>query len=148
HAVGDCAREPDQPVPVQQGSRRKRAGEGAGEVRWLAAAALLLSGCASNGDPRDPLEGLNRFTYGVNDKVDTYAFRPVARVYRDYVHSEIRDRVRNFFANIADPLIGVNNILQGKFEDGFLDWMRFAFNSTVGLFGLHDVASEMGYEKH
>ena len=118
-------------------------------MRWLAVAALLLGGCAStNGDPRDPLEGMNRFTYGVNDKLDTYALKPVSRAYHDYVHNEIRDRVRNFFSNIADPMIGVNNMLQGKFEDGFFDLVRFGFNSTFGLFGLHDIASDMGYEKH
>jgi phospholipid-binding lipoprotein MlaA len=119
-------------------------------VKWLCVAlATLLTGCATaNGDPRDPLEGLNRKVYAFNDKVDTWVLRPVATGYRDWVPGELRDRVRNFFANIADPLIGVNNMLQGKFEDGFLDWMRFGFNSTIGLFGLHDIASDMGYEKH
>ncbi|MEA3194250.1 MAG: phospholipid-binding lipoprotein MlaA [Betaproteobacteria bacterium] len=116
---------------------------------WLAALALLLGGCATtNSDPRDPLEGLNRGVYGFNDKVDTWVMRPVATGYTKFVPGELRDRVRNFFGNIADPMIGVNNILQGKFEEGFFDWVRFGFNSTLGLFGLHDVASDMGYEKH
>jgi len=119
-------------------------------VRWLCVAlATLLAGCATaNSDPRDPLEGLNRKVYVFNDKLDNWVLRPVATGYRDWVPGELRDRVRNFFGNIADPLIGVNNILQGKFEDGFLDWMRFGFNSTLGLFGLHDIATDMGYEKH
>jgi phospholipid-binding lipoprotein MlaA len=121
-------------------------------VRWVfVALATLLGGCATtnpNGDPRDPLEGMNRTVYSFNDKVDRFALKPVSRVYHDYVHSEIRDRVRNFFGNIADPMIGVNNMLQGKFEEGFFDWVRFGFNSTFGLFGLHDIASDMGYEKH
>jgi phospholipid-binding lipoprotein MlaA len=121
--------------------------------RALAAAlGLALGGCAStaatSGDPRDPLEGWNRGVYGFNDKVDGWVLKPVATAYRDYVHDDIRSRVRNFFANIADPMIGVNNMLQGKFEDGFFDWVRFGFNSTFGLFGLHDIASDMGYEKH
>ena len=111
--------------------------------------ATLLTGCATtNGDPRDPLEGLNRKVYVFNDKLDSWVLRPVATGYRNWVPGELRDRVRNFFGNIADPLIGVNNMLQGKFEDGFLDWIRFGFNSTFGLFGLHDIASDMGYEKH
>jgi phospholipid-binding lipoprotein MlaA len=110
--------------------------------------AAALGGCATNGDPRDPLEPLNRKVYAFNDKLDSWVVRPVATGYRDWVPDPIRERVRNFFGNIADPLIGTNNILQGKFEDGFLDWMRFTFNTTLGLFGLHDVASEMGYEKH
>ncbi|HEX9395147.1 MAG TPA: VacJ family lipoprotein [Burkholderiales bacterium] len=120
--------------------------------RWLAAGfAVLAAGCASanvNVDPRDPWEGMNRGIYRFNEKLDDWIARPVATAYRDVVHAEIRLRVRNFFSNLADPFIGVNNMLQGKFEDGISDWARFAFNSTIGLLGLHDVASDMGYDKH
>ena len=56
--------------------------------------------------------------------------------------------VSNFFSNIQDIFIGVNNLLQGKLQDGVEDWARFAFNSTIGLVGIHDVASDMGIEKH
>jgi phospholipid-binding lipoprotein MlaA len=116
----------------------------------LALSLLILGGCAStgNGDPRDPFEPLNRGVYRFNEKVDEAIARPVATAYRKVVPDEIRNRVRNFFANLADPFIGINNFLQGKFEDGVGDWARFAFNSTIGLFGIHDVASEMGLEKH
>jgi phospholipid-binding lipoprotein MlaA len=116
----------------------------------LAALAAALGGCASTADrdPRDPLEPLNRSIYRFNDKVDTVIAQPVARTYRKVVPGEVRDRVRNFFGNIGDFFIGVNNFLQGKFEDGVSDWARVAFNTTVGLFGIHDVASDMGYEKH
>ncbi len=72
----------------------------------------------------------------------------MARGYVRAVPGEIRDRVRNFFGNIGDVFIGVNNFLQGKFEDGVSDWARVAFNSTVGLLGIHDIATDMGYEKH
>ena len=118
----------------------------------IALAALLgvLAGCASTGerDPRDPFEPLNRGIYRFNDKVDQVVARPVARGYVRAVPVEIRDRVRNFFGNIGDVFIGVNNFLQGKFEEGVSDWARVAFNSTVGLFGIHDIATDMGYEKH
>jgi phospholipid-binding lipoprotein MlaA len=120
-------------------------------MRTLAALALCaLAGCATgpDRDPRDPLEPWNRAVYGFNDKVDRAVARPVATAYRRVVPGEIRDRVRNFFANLGDPLIGVNDFLQGKFEDGITDWARFIFNSTFGLFGIHDVASEWGLEKH
>jgi phospholipid-binding lipoprotein MlaA len=120
-------------------------------IRFLAPLALVLAtGCASlsDADPRDPFEGVNRKVYNFNDQVDGWVLRPVATAYRSWIPGEIRDRVRNFFSNIADPMIGVNNMLQGKFEDGFLDLMRFSFNTTIGLLGIHDVASEMGYEKH
>jgi phospholipid-binding lipoprotein MlaA len=116
----------------------------------LALAVALLAGCATTGggDPRDPLEGVNRAVYRFNDKVDQAVAKPVATAYRKVVPGEIRDRVRNFFGNIADVFIGVNNFLQGKFADGANDWARVAFNTTIGLFGIHDIASDMGYEKH
>jgi len=121
-------------------------------LRAIAAlAALALSGgCASLGgdDPRDPWEGMNRGIYVFNDKLDQYVGQPVARGYVKVLPGEIRDRVRNFFGNIADVFIGVNNVLQGKFEDGFNDWVRVGFNSTFGIFGIHDIATDMGYEKH
>ena len=124
-------------------------------MRALALLPLLillcaLAGCAStgNGDPRDPLEPWNRGVYRFNEKVDEAIARPVATAYRKVLPDEIRNRVRNFFGNLADPFIGLNNFLQGKFEDGVGDWARFAFNSTIGLLGIHDVASDMGYEKH
>ena len=118
-------------------------------IRFAVVIAALLGGCATTGegDPRDPLEPLNRRIYRFNEVVDEAVARPVATAYRDTVHEEIRNRVRNFFSNIGDLWIGANDILQGKFYEGFEDWMRFAFNSTIGLFGLHDVASDMGIEK-
>jgi phospholipid-binding lipoprotein MlaA len=96
---------------------------------------------------RAPLEPLNRSVYRFNEAVDEAIAKPVATAYRDLLHEEIRGRVRNFFSNIGDLWIGVNDFLQGKFFDGFEDWMRFAFNSTIGIFGIHDVASDMGIEK-
>jgi len=111
---------------------------------------LLLAGCASTAerDPRDPFEGFNRGIYKFNEAVDEAIAKPVATAYRDVVHEEIRNRVRNFFSNIGDVFIGVNNVLQGKFFEGFEDFMRVAFNSTLGVFGINDVASDMGIEKH
>ncbi|HEX7053017.1 MAG TPA: VacJ family lipoprotein [Burkholderiales bacterium] len=119
--------------------------------RWGAVlAAAVLAGCATgpDADPRDPLEPWNRAVYSFNDKVDRAVAQPVARAYQRVVPGGVRDRVRNFFANLADPFIGVNNFLQGKVEDGITDWARFVFNSTFGLLGIHDVATEFGLEKH
>jgi phospholipid-binding lipoprotein MlaA len=113
-------------------------------------AILAASGCATSpdADPRDPLEPMNRAVYKFNDTFDEAIAKPVATVYRDLLHVEIRSRVSNFFSNIQDIFIGVNNLLQGKLQDGVEDWARFAFNSTIGLAGIHDVASDMGIEKH
>ena len=117
----------------------------------IAACLVVLCGCAANGeerDPRDPFEGFNRGVYRFNEGFDDYVAKPVARGYVAAVHREIRGRVSNFFSNIGDLLIGINNFLQFKIEDGVNDWARFAFNSTFGLLGIHDVASEWGLEKH
>ena len=115
----------------------------------LALALLVAAGCASTGegDPRDPFEPFNRGVYRFNEVVDENLAKPVATAYRDLLHEEIRNRVRNFFSNLGDLWIGANDVLQGKFYDGLESGMRFVFNSTFGLFGLHDVASEMGIEK-
>jgi phospholipid-binding lipoprotein MlaA len=112
--------------------------------------SLIVAGCATteDRDPRDPWEPMNRAVYKFNDVLDEAVAKPVATAYRKALHVEIRARIGNFFANLADPFIGVNNFLQGKPEEGFQDWVRFLFNSTIGLLGIHDVASDMGYEKH
>ena len=113
---------------------------------------LLLfgaAGCATVGsDPRDPLEGFNRTMYGVNEAFDQLVGAPVATGYRDIVPAPARMMVRNFFSNIADLWIGANSLLQGKPLDALTDWTRFAMNTTFGLFGLLDFASEVGIEKH
>ena len=121
-------------------------------IRFLLLLVLAaLGGCASNGeerDPRDPYEGFNRGVYRFNDEFDQWIATPVAKVYQKALHQEIRTRVGNFFSNVQDLFIGVNNLLQGKPGDAVNDWARFAFNSTFGLLGIHDVASEWGLEKH
>ena len=112
--------------------------------------ALFVCACATTGqgDPRDPLEPLNRAVYGFNQGVDEAIARPVATAYRDYVPEPLRNYVRNFFSNLGDLLIGFNNILQGKPDEGLQDWARFAFNSVFGVFGINDFASDIGLEKH
>ena len=135
------------------GTRETAGGSWAMRARALLAALVfaLVSGCATTsggGDPRDPFEGFNRAMYTFNDGLDTVVVRPVSTVYKTITPDPVRTWVRNFFANIEDVFIGVNNMLQGKFVDGWTDWVRFAFNSTLGVVGINDVASEMGLEKH
>lgn len=117
----------------------------------LAAFALALAaGCASTngGDPRDPLEGFNRSMYAFNDAFDEAIGKPVATAYKSVLPDPVRGWVRNFFANLGDLFIGLNNLLQGKPADTVNDWARFAFNTIWGVFGINDIASEMGLEKH
>jgi phospholipid-binding lipoprotein MlaA len=113
-------------------------------------ALALASGCATtNGtDPRDPIEGFNRAMYGFNEGFDEAIGKPVATAYRDVLPSFVRTGVRNVFSNIDDLFIGVNNLLQGKFIDATTDLARLAFNTVFGLFGLIDIGSDIGWEKH
>jgi phospholipid-binding lipoprotein MlaA len=116
----------------------------------LAALLAASAGCATtgNGDPRDPLEGFNRAMFAFNDGFDEAIGKPVATAYKTVLPDPLRGFVRNFFANLADLWIGANNMLQGKFLEGWTDWVRFAFNSTFGFLGINDLASEFGLEKH
>jgi phospholipid-binding lipoprotein MlaA len=108
----------------------------------------LFSGCASTGNPRDPLEPLNRGIYHFNDGVDNLLMKPAATVYRGVVPPVVRTGVSNFFSNIGDVIVALNNLLQGKFTHAVSDVGRIAVNTTAGLLGVIDVATEIGLEKH
>lgn len=103
---------------------------------------------ASGGDNNDPIEGFNRAMYAFNDAMDTYVLKPVAKAYREVLPSPVRTGVSNFFGNLHDPVIMLNNLLQGKVVNAISDLGRFIVNTIVGIFGLFDVASEIGLEKH
>jgi phospholipid-binding lipoprotein MlaA len=111
-------------------------------------ALALLSGCASTGNPRDPLEPVNRAIYQFNDGFDTTLLRPAAEVYRDVLPQFVRTGVSNFFANLNDIMIALNNLLQGKLPDAASDVGRVVVNTTVGILGVMDIATEIGLEKH
>lgn len=108
---------------------------------------LMLAGCAGP-NPRDPYEGFNRAMFTFNDTVDTYALKPVATAYKNVTPSFVQTGVNNFFGNLADAWTAINNLLQGKGEEGMSDVTRFALNSTLGIAGLFDIASEAGLQKH
>lgn len=121
-----------------------------GARRWLlaAAAAVLLGGCATAGDSRDPIEPFNRAMFSFNEGLDKAVVKPVAEGYRAVVPGVARSGVTNFFGNLEDLWIAVNQFLQGKFTEGVQDIARFIFNSTIGMFGLIDVASDFDLPKH
>ena len=106
-----------------------------------------LSGCAGP-NPRDPFESYNRAVFNFNDKVDEYALKPTATVYKNVTPGFFQTGVSNFFGNLADVWTAANNLLQGKVGDGMSDLMRVAMNSTFGLLGVLDIASEAGLQKH
>ena len=114
-------------------------------------AALGLGGCASVSGPpdeRDPFESFNRTMYAFNDAADRAVIKPVATGYRDHVPRPIRTGIANFFGNLQDVIVLVNDLLQLKFEQGMSDFSRIVFNTTFGLLGFIDVATHMGLPKH
>ncbi|MFQ5749699.1 MAG: VacJ family lipoprotein [Planctomycetota bacterium] len=122
-------------------------------IRALLMAGLLLlaSACAATeareGD-NDPLQGMNRFFFGVNHVVDSFLFKPVSGTYVAIVPKPARQGVTNFYYNLTYPGVFLNDFLQGKFHQGGNDFLRFLINSTIGIGGLLDVASSMGFERH
>ena len=114
------------------------------------AIALLAAGCATTGgnDPRDPWEGLNRKTFEFNETADQAVLKPLAQGYVKAVPGFAREGVNNFFENINDVATGLNNVLQGKPGEGVSDLGRVVVNTVLGVFGLWDVATPMGLEKH
>ena len=108
----------------------------------------LLGGCASTGNPRDPLEPLNRGIYHFNDGVDNLLVKPAAEIYNGVLPQFVRTGVSNFFSNINDVIVALNNLLQAKFLNAASDVGRIVVNTTAGLLGVIDVATEIGLEKH
>lgn len=111
------------------------------------AALLFLSACATAPDRRDPLEPFNREMFQFNQDFDEKIARPLAELYRDTVPLQVRKGVRNFFANLGDVIVFVNDALQMKWHEALNDAGRVMVNTTLGLGGLRDVASELGVEK-
>jgi phospholipid-binding lipoprotein MlaA len=129
---------------------------------WLAL-CVALAGCATTGartggagsagadqaaDSDDPLEPFNRAMFNFNDKLDRYFLKPVAKGYRAVVPSPARTGISNFFSNLHEPGVMVNDVLQGKFKHAASDLGRFLVNTTIGIYGLFDVATHFGLEQH
>jgi phospholipid-binding lipoprotein MlaA len=110
---------------------------------------VMLNGCASIAhNPQDPWEEWNRGTQGFNDDVDAYIMKPVAEGY-DYITPEfVSTSVSNFFSNLRDIGVTINDLLQLKFTQGSMDAGRFLVNTTAGIGGLIDVASMINLPKH
>ncbi|WP_310323757.1 VacJ family lipoprotein [Roseateles asaccharophilus] len=140
-------------------------------ARWIRTLALLalvagLTGCqtvkgvgsrveravdkvmGSKGQRMDPWENWNRKVFAFNEKLDEHVLKPVATAYAELVPSPVRTGIDNFFGNIGDAWSAVNLVLQGRFKSGVEQGMRFAVNSTLGLAGVLDIATEAGLEKN
>ena len=112
--------------------------------------AVGSSGCATgpDKDPRDPLEPLNRAVYGFNDVVDRSVVRPLARGYNAVTPAPVNRGVTNFFNNLDDVRSALNNLLQFKVGRAFSTVGRVVVNSTVGVLGFIDVASNMDLPRY
>lgn len=96
----------------------------------------------------DPLEGINRVVFAVNDGLDFLIIRPIAEIYRAVLPSFVRRGVGNFLANVATPITLANDLLQGEWTRAETTMVRFMLNSTAGLGGLDDIAERVGYVRH
>ncbi|MEP6939443.1 MAG: VacJ family lipoprotein [Rudaea sp.] len=115
----------------------------------LAVLATLVAGCATQMPRRDdPYEDFNRKIYAFNDFADRVAIRPVAVGYRKVTNDTTRRLVSNFFSNVESPITIVNELLQANPKNAFTATSRLVVNSTVGILGLFDPASEMGIDAH
>ncbi len=115
---------------------------------------LSITGCATtknfsdNFNPDDPYEKSNRKVFEFNSKVDKLFLRPITDLYDRTTPEFAQTSITNFFANLDDISISINNLLQGNVVESMSDITRFFINTIFGLGGFFDVASEMGLEKH
>jgi phospholipid-binding lipoprotein MlaA len=96
-------------------------------------------------ETNDPLEPLNRVTHTVNDAVDTMLIRPAAEAYRIFVPPPIRTGIGNVLDNLLLPRTMANDLLQGNTAKAGDAAARFVINSTIGVLGIFDFATDMGY---
>lgn len=113
-------------------------------------AIMLLTGCAttSQNGVNDPFEGYNRAMYSFNDTLDSAIIKPVAQGYDAIVPTGISQGVSNFFSNLNEITVILNDLLQLKFGQAIDDAGRFALNTTVGFGGVFDVATLAGHKKN
>ena len=115
---------------------------------------LFVAGCATRGHPisaaraLDPLERSNRAVFAFNQRIDRVLFKPAAEFYKAQLPPTLRAGVTNFFRNLAEPTTVLNDILQGQGRQTINDGARFAINTTLGVFGLFDVAGSFGLVHH
>ena len=129
-------------------------------ILCTASLCCMLAGCATPppaSDPdavadfretNDPLEPTNRVFYTINNGIDTAILRPAAQAYRYAVPEPVRNGVHNILNNLGTPVQLGNDMLEGKPRRAGDTYMRFVINTTVGVFGIFDVAKRWGYPNH
>ncbi len=110
---------------------------------------LTLGACASlSGHGPGPFHDINRANFALNEAVDRAVLRPAAHAYVAVVPHPIRIGIHNVFSNLTDPMVALNEFLEGRPRQGFEESGRFLANTTFGVLGLFNVASAMGLEHH
>ena len=99
-------------------------------------------------NPDDPFESFNRSMYAFNETLDEYAMKPIAEGYQAITPDAVDTGITNFFSNLNDVLVLINDLLQLKIDQALATSARIVFNSTFGLFGIMDVATDFGLAKH
>lgn len=115
--------------------------------------ACFLSACSSiqkksDLDKIDPFEPMNRAVFAFNEKADDYVIKPLAKGYRFILPTFAQTGVTNFFGNINELITAANNLLQGDPERASNDIGRFLINTSIGVFGLFDVATDLGIDRN
>ena len=140
--------------------KSKFKGQMSGILILVTCAGMILAGCATAPPPEDkeavaafkeandPYEPFNRAVLDFNMALDKAILRPVASVYLEVLPEPLQNSVHNFLDNLRSPVIFANDLFQGDLNRAGTTLARFAMNSTVGILGLFDVATEAGMKKH
>lgn len=117
--------------------------------------ALSLGGCATTtveqqtvASKVDPYEGVNRDMFAFNDTVDDYVAEPISDAYKWVTPQFVQTGIFNFFNNLKNVNVIINDVLQAKFEQSAEDTGRLLVNTTIGLGGLVDVAKDVGLKQN
>ena len=118
---------------------------GKARILLVLALGLMAAGCASDPEaPDDPLEPMNRFFFDFNQRLDRHAALPAASFYTSAVPRTVRGTVHNVLNNLGGPVTAANDVLQLEFENAGIAASRFIINTTIGVVGIFDVATDWG----
>ncbi|GGF48638.1 hypothetical protein GCM10011611_63780 [Aliidongia dinghuensis] len=99
-------------------------------------------------EPNDPAESVNRAIFAGNQFLDRHVLKPTAQAYLDDVPERARRGLHNFVANLHEPEVLVNDLLQGNLSRASVTGQRFVLDTTLGGAGLFDVATDWGLPGH
>jgi phospholipid-binding lipoprotein MlaA len=116
--------------------------------KYLKTLTFILLAHINQAIAQEPYEKFNRDVESFNASIDATILKPITEGYVSITADPIRTTVSNFVDNLTYPVTIINDVLQGKIEQGIQDSARFIFNTTFGLFGLIDIATPMGLEAH